>query len=325
MRTHRLGRTDIEVSVLGFGAAGIGNLFTAVDDDTARAAVTAAWDCGVRYFDTAPYYGRGLSERRLGQALADRPRSEFVVSTKIGRVLVRDAAFAGTDPAPGLFDVRDELYCELDYSRDGVYRSFEASLTRLALDRVDIVYIHDAEQHMDTAIGQSVPALIELREQGVVRAIGAGMNTVGDLRRFVADTDIDVVMLANRWTLLDRTARSLLDDCARRGVAVVLAAPFNSGLLASAWPMPGAHFHYEPVRPAVLARARALARVCEQHGAVLPHAALQFPLLEPVVASVVTGMRTAHEARANAEGIQALLPPALWTDLDRAMAPENLP
>jgi D-threo-aldose 1-dehydrogenase len=281
VKTIRLGRTAVEVSTLGFGAAPIGNLYTATDDGTARAAVDAAWNGGVRYFDTAPDYGLGLSERRLGAALGGRRREQFTVSTKVGRLPVANPAPTGSDLAAGGFAVGDELTRERDYSRDGVRRSLDASLIRLGMDRVDIVYIHDPEDHMDAALTEAVPALVELREQGTVGAIVAGMNLVDPLRRFVTETDVDAVMVAGRWTLLDRSAAPLLAECEDRGVSVVAAAPFNSGVLARPWPPADAHYDYGRAPAAVLAHARELARACEHHDSTLPHAAMQFPLRYP--------------------------------------------
>jgi D-threo-aldose 1-dehydrogenase len=299
MRTNRLGRTDVEVSVLGFGAAPIGNLYTPIDEEEARAAVETAWAGGVRYFDTAPHYGLGLSERRLGAALADKPRDHFTISTKVGRLLVANPSPTGSDLATGSFAVDDALTRERNYSGDGVRRSLEASLERLGLDRVDIVYVHDPDDHMDTAINQAVPALIELREQGVVGAIGAGMNYVDPLMRFATQADVDVLMVAGRWTLLDRSAERLLAVCEERGISVAAAAPFNSGLLARPWPADDAHFDYGPVQAGVLSAARAAATTCTDYGTSLPHAAMQFPLQHPAVACVVAGMRTPEQAAQN--------------------------
>jgi D-threo-aldose 1-dehydrogenase len=244
VKRHRIGRTDVYVSELGFGGAPIGNLYEPVPDEDAAAAVRTAWEGGVRYFDTAPHYGLGLSERRLGAALRDRPRDEFVISTKVGRLLVANPAPTGSDLAVGGFAVPDDLTRERDYSRDGVRRSLDASLDRLGLDRIDMVYIHDAEDHMEQALREAVPALIELREQGVVGAIGAGMNFVAPLLRFVIEADVDAVMLAGRWTLADRTGEPLVEACADREVSVVTAAPFNSGLLARPTPGENAYFDY---------------------------------------------------------------------------------
>jgi D-threo-aldose 1-dehydrogenase len=228
MSSRLLGRTDVELSELGFGGGAIGNMYERVDDETAKAAVDAAWDAGIRYFDTAPHYGLGLSERRLGAALAGRPRHELVVSTKVGRLLVPNQSPTGSDMAAG-FAIADDLTRLWDFSRDGVRRSLDASLERLGLDRVDIVYVHDPEEHLDDAIRHAVPALVELREAGVVRAIGVGANSWQPLMRFLAEADIDAILLAGRWTLLDRSGRPLLDECVRRNVSVVAAAPFNSG------------------------------------------------------------------------------------------------
>ena len=229
MNRNALGRTNVHVTDLGFGAAPIGNLYKAIDDETAHAAVLAAWDGGVRYFDTAPHYGLGLAERRVGAALRDKPRADFVLSTKVGRLLVDNPHPTGSDLDDGGFAVRDDLARELDYSRDGVLRSLDASLERLGMDRIDVVYIHDAEESMDQAVTEAVPALAQLRDQGVVGAIGAGMNFTAPLLRFVTESDVDAVMLAGRWTLADRSGEPLLTACAERGVSVVAAAPFNSG------------------------------------------------------------------------------------------------
>ncbi len=314
MKRNPLGRTDVEVTTLGFGAAPIGNLYRAIDDDQARAAVDAAWDGGVRYFDTAPHYGLGLSERRLGSALADRPRAEFVVSTKVGRLLVPNPAPTGSDLESGGFAVDDQLTRKRDYTGDGVYRSIEASLDRLGLDRIDIVYIHDCEDFMDQAITETMPALVRLRDEGVVGAVGAGLNFVEPLARLVAETDADAMMVAGRWTLVDRSAEQLLELCADRGVSVVSAAPFNSGLLAREWPPDDAHFNYEPASSAVLEQARDWARACRRLGVTLPQAAMQFPLRHPAVACVVAGLRTAGQAAEAVAWVEEPLPRRLWDE-----------
>ena len=234
----------LAVSGLGFGGASLGNLYVETSDAEARASVDAAWDGGVRYFDTAPHYGLGLSERRLGAALAGRPRADYVLSTKVGRLLEPNPAPTGSDLESGGFAVPDDLVRRFDFSRDGVLRSLEASLGRLGVSRVDIVYVHDPDEHLDQAISEAIPALAELRDQGVIGAVGAGMNQWQALLRMVREADLDVVMLAGRWTLLDRSGAPLLAECAERGVAVVAAAPYNSGLLARDWPEPGGHFNY---------------------------------------------------------------------------------
>ncbi|MGW1214525.1 aldo/keto reductase [Streptomyces sp. NPDC002499] len=316
MNIERLGRTKVHVSSLGFGAAPLGNLYSAINDDEARATVDAAWDAGLRYYDTAPHYGLGLSERRLGEALAHRPREEFAVSTKVGRLLEPHPAPTGSDLSAGGFAVPDTLIRRPDYSRAGVLRSLATSLDRLGLDRVDIVYVHDPDDHLDTAVGEAIPALLELRDQGVIGAVGVGANTVGPLLRTVTETDIDTVMVAGRWTLLDRTARPLLDACAARGVSLVAAAPFNSGLLSRPYPAADATFDYGPVPEQVLHRVHRLAEVCARHRMVLPHAALRFPLRSPEVACVVAGFRSADEVRAAARWTGVDLTDETWADLD---------
>jgi D-threo-aldose 1-dehydrogenase len=315
VKRNRIGRTDVQVTELGFGAAPIGNLYRPVDDDTAHAAVTAAWAGGVRYFDTAPHYGLGLSEGRLGAALRGLPREGYVVSTKVGRLLVPNPNPTGTDLASGGFAVPDDLTRRFDYSRDGVRRSLDASLSRLGLDRVDIVYVHDPEEHMDEAVHETIPALAELREQGVVAAIGVGMNLVAPLLRFVTETDVDAVMLAGRWTLADRTGAPLLTACAERGVSLVAAAPYNSGLLAHSYPPDGSYFNYDPAPADVLAFARKLADVSDAHGVALPHAALRYPARHPAVPTVVVGIRNAEQSRSNLDWATRPVPDALWDDL----------
>jgi D-threo-aldose 1-dehydrogenase len=306
---------DWPIGTVGFGGAPIGNLYSEVEDQVARSVLDLAWDAGVRYFDTAPHYGLGLSERRLGAALQGRPRDEYVISTKVGRLLVPNPKPLGSDLASGGFAVPDTLIRRRDYSRDGILRSLEASLGRLGLDRIDIVFVHDPEDYMEAAVSEAIPALIELREQGVIRAIGAGMNMVAPLQRFVTETDVDVVMVAGRWTLVDRSAAPLLQDCMEHGVAVVAAGVFNSGVLSQIEPSEGAHFEYGPVPADVLAAARACARVCNAHGTTLPAAALQFPLRHPAVNAVVVGMRSEQDCAEDFQWLRASIDDALWDEL----------
>jgi len=313
---RQVGRTEVALTELGFGSSRLGNLYAAIDDDTATATVDAAWHAGIRYFDTAPHYGLGLAERRLGKALADRPRHELVVSTKVGRLLEPNPRPTGSDLAAGGFDTPDDLVRRFDYSRDGVRRSLEASLERLGLDRVDVVLVHDPDDFVDEATRSAVPALVRLRDEGVVGAVGVGMNQWEAPLRTVRETDVDVVMLAGRWTLLDRTGAPLLEACAERGVSVLAAGPFNSGILAASWPDEGATFDYSPADEALLARAQALATVCRRHDVALPGAALRFPLRSDVVASVVAGMGTAQEVRSNIEWLATDLPETMWEELD---------
>jgi D-threo-aldose 1-dehydrogenase len=311
----RIGQTDVRVSELGFGGAPIGNLYRAVTDGRARAAIDTAWQHGVRYFDTAPHYGLGLSERRLGTALAGRSRGDFVLSTKVGRLLEDNPMPTGSDLASGGFAVPDTLRRRLDFSAAGVRRTLEGSLERLAVDRVDIVLVHDPDDHLEVVVAETIPTLQRLRDKGMVSAIGVAMNGWRPLLRLVDQTGIDVVMLAGRWTLVDRSGGPLLDACDRRGVSVLAAGPFNSGLLARSWPPSDAMYDYARASADVLARARALAAACRARGVELPHAALLFPLRHPAVASVVAGVRSAPEAESAAAWAGAPLPDDLWEAL----------
>lgn len=317
---RRLGRTSVELPLLGLGAASLGNLYRAMDDATACAVVDTAWDLGVRYFDTAPHYGLGLSERRLGDALARRPRDGYVLSTKVGRLLRPNPHPTGSDLAEALFDVPDDLHRVLDYSGDGVRRSIEESLARLGLDRIDVVYVHDPDDHVDEALVGAIPALLTLRDEGVVGAVGVGMNQWQAPLRIVQESDVDVVMLAGRWTLLDRTGRPLLERClelgVERGVSVVDAAPYNSGILATDTPTQDAHFDYGPAGAGLLARALALAATAREHGTHLPHAALQFPLRHAAVASVVVGASSPRQVTSTVTGMSTPVPEGFWDAMD---------
>jgi D-threo-aldose 1-dehydrogenase len=309
---RELGRSGLTVTELALGSAAIGNLYTEVDDDTAAATVDAAWHGGIRLFDVAPHYGLGLAERRLGAALAARPRDEYVISTKVGRLLVPVAGPAGRD-AEG-FAVPAAYERRFDYSADGVRASIEASLARLGLDRIDIALIHDPDDHEEQAFAEAYPALERLRGEGVVRAIGAGMNQAGMLTRFITDTDIDVVLLAGRYTLLDqRAAPTLLPAAQQRGVSVLAGGVFNSGLLAR--PGPGARFDYRTAPPALIERARAIEATCARYGVPLRAAAARFPLRHPAVAAVLIGARTPQEITEAVALRRVAIPDALWDAL----------
>ncbi|WP_328808782.1 aldo/keto reductase [Nonomuraea montanisoli] len=293
----------------GFGAAPIAGLYEAVSEEQARATVEAAWSSGVRLFDTAPHYGLGLSERRLGAALAGR--TGYVLSTKVGRLLVPSSRGGRDDQG---FDVPADHTRVWDFSRDGVRRSLEESLERLGLPAVDVALIHDPDQHMEEALAHAYPALAELRDQGVIKAVGVGMNQWQAPLRFVEETGVDVVMLAGRYTLLDQSGLPLLEACAKRGVRVLAAGVFNSGLLATA--RLSGTFDYAPAPPAVLDRARRVAAICESHGVPLPQAAMAFPLRHPAVASIVLGARSPEEVRANAALWDRPVPEDLWAELE---------
>ncbi|GAB7190416.1 aldo/keto reductase [Kineococcus sp. NUM-3379] len=312
--TRALGRSGLRVSTFGFGAGPLGGLFDPVGEDEALAALQSAWDAGVRYFDVAPHYGAGLAEQRLGTFLAGRPRDEYVVSTKVGRLLVDD-----TDLDPGRLQegFRGGLAKRRvwDFSADGVRRSLEDSLRRLGLDRVDVLFAHDPHGREEEVLATGLPELARLREEGVVSAVGAGVDDVGMLTRFARTGLADVLLVPGRWTLLDRTAgEELLPECVERGIGVVVGGALNSGVLAD--PSPGARFDYAPASGEVLALARRQQEVCARHGCTLLRAALQFPLRHPAVASVLVGMRDAAEAQAAAADLGAQVPAELWEELE---------
>jgi D-threo-aldose 1-dehydrogenase len=309
-------RLRVPLPPLGFGAAQIGNLFEATTDDEAAQAVDAAWAGGIRYYDTAPHYGLGLSERRLGAALAGRERAEALVSTKVGRLLV---------PSPGTADRLDSesfvvsasMRRVWDFSADEVRRSLDASLERLRLDHVDIVFLHDPDDHWHEASGTGIAALGALRDQGVIDAIGVGMNQSAMPAEFVRRHDIDVVMLAGRYTLLDQSALDdLLPLAADRGMRVIAAGVYNSGLLSQPWPTAGATYDYRLASGELIDRASRLAATCQAYGVDLPTAAIHFPLRHPAVASVVVGARTAAQVRINVARSAASVPDDLWVELE---------
>jgi D-threo-aldose 1-dehydrogenase len=312
-----LGRTGLSVTRLGLGGASIGGLFAAVSNDDAIATVRHAWDLGIRTFDVAPLYGYGSAERRMGAALAGRPRDDFVLETKVGR-LVRplDAIAPGAD-----VDRQDANYARsepvglvFDYSADGVRRSIEESLVRLGLDRLDIALIHDPDDHWPAAIGEAYPALARLRDEGVIRAIGAGMNQSKMLARFAREGDFDVFLLAGRYTLLDQDALTeLLPLCVERGIAILVGGVMNSGVLAN--PRAGSRFNYQPAPDAVVVRARRLADVCERHDVPLRAAAIQFPLAHPAVRSLIAGVRRIDHLDEYPEMMRRPIPADLWADL----------
>ncbi|MFF4829372.1 aldo/keto reductase [Streptomyces sp. NPDC001312] len=314
MRTTGLGGSAVRVSELALGCAALGNLYHPVTDEAAHATVDAAWDAGIRTFDTAPHYGLGLSERRLGAALRDRPRDTYTLSTKVGRLLVPDPeGCAGDDLAHG-FAVPATHRRVWDFSADAVLRSLEASLERLGVDRVDVALLHDPDDHAEQALREAYPALERLRAEGVVRAIGIGMNQCALPARFVRETDIDVVLLAGRYTLLEQEGLAeLLPEAAARGRSVVIGGVFNSGLLTA--PRPGATYDYAPAPRPVLDRALRLLAVTERHGVPLRAAALRFPFGHRAVASVLTGARSPEEVRDTVEQLRRPIPHALWDAL----------
>jgi D-threo-aldose 1-dehydrogenase len=316
-RDYRRGGSLTEV---GMGSAQLGNLFVETSDEESTAAVDAAWQAGIRYFDTAPHYGLGLSERRLGRALAGRPREEYVLSSKVGRLLVDSPETAHQQDDDG-FVVPAETKRVFDFTRDGVLQSVESSLERLGVDRLDIAYLHDPDDHWEAASTTGVDALVELRDQGVVGAIGAGMNQSAMLAEFVRRTDVDIMMVAGRYSLLDQSAADdLLPIAAERGVSVVAAAVYNSGILSTSTVPADAHFDYGVAPAEVLAKARRIQEVCATFEVDLPAAAVQFPLRRPEVASVVLGIRTARHATSSVDRATVPIPDELWG----ALADEGL-
>ncbi|MFE2473452.1 aldo/keto reductase [Streptomyces mirabilis] len=314
MRLRKIQNTPVAVTELGFGASVIGNLYRVTPADDATAAVDAAWDAGIRYFDTAPHYGLGLSEQRLGAALRGRPRDEYLISSKVGRLLVPNEEPHGVDTEG--FVVRDDLRRQWDFSRDGVLRSIEDTLERTGLDRLDIVYLHDPDDYWRQAAEEALPTLAELRDQGVIGAIGAGMNQSAMLARFLRETAADIVMLAGRYTLLDQSALDdVLPAAQEHGKSVVAVGVFNSGLLSRDRPAEGMKYDYQDAPPELVARALAIAEVCATHGTTLPAAAMAFPHTHPSIINVTLGMRTPEQVGRNVELHDQHIPDGLWDDL----------
>lgn len=307
---------SLELGKLGFGGAGIGNLYRAIPDGEALATVLAAWDAGIRYFDTAPHYGLGLSEQRLGAVLRDKPRDEFVISTKVGRLLQPNPG-GGQDPEG--FDVPATSRRVWDFSEAGIRRSIEDSLERLGLGHVDIAYLHDPDVHdLQAGISQGLPALEKLRSEGVVRAIGVGINSAEAALECIEAADLDLVMLAGRYTLLEQPSVPLLDRCVERSTGVVSVGAYNSGLLARPDVPEDAHYNYHQAPPDVLERARALAALCRDFDVELPTAALQFPLRHPAVVNVTAGATSPEQVTVNAARMEATVPEELWNALEAA-------
>jgi D-threo-aldose 1-dehydrogenase len=294
--------------------APIANLGREIDEEVAFAALEAAWEAGVRYYDVAPHYGLGLGERRLGRFLATKPRHEFVLSTKVGRLLVEGPD--GIRPDTEGFAVRSSLTRRRDYSADGVRRSLDESLDRMGLDRIDVVFVHDPDDYRTEVLDGAFPALDELRREVTIASYGAGMNQTEALADFIRNTDLDIVMCAGRYTLLEQTALDdLLPTALERGVSVVAAAVFNSGLLARDRPTADQTYNYGTAPAALVERATAIADACESHGTSLPVAATQFALGHPAVATVCTGARSPEQVRRNASLFDVNIPTGLWSDL----------
>lgn len=326
MASRSIGKTGLEVSRLGFGGAPIGGFRFNVSERHACATVEAAYETGIRYFDTSPYYGYGRSEHIFGQALRTFDRDSFVLSTKVGRWM---APKADRDEVAGWRPGGLPFKPTFDYSRDGTLRSLDQSLLRLGMNRIDIVLIHDvdvwthgsqelADTYFRDVMTGCYPALVELRRTGVIKAIGVGLNDSEMCLRFAREADLDCIMLAGRYTLLEQGALTeLLPYCAERHISILLAGPLNSGILATG-AVTAASYDYQPAPEAVFERVRHLQSVCARHGVALATAALQFPLAHRCIASVVAGGVHAGEVRENAARMTVSIPSALWADLKQA-------
>jgi D-threo-aldose 1-dehydrogenase len=317
----KFGRVDLEVSAFSFGTAPVGNIFREIDEATSDAMFQTAWDAGVRYYDTAPMYGHGLSELRTGQSLRWKERDDFVLSSKVGRVL-KPARKADIDYAPWTNAGRNTMH--FDYSYDGTMRSFEDSLQRMNLEHMDIVFIHDIDvftrgdeqpevfrQAMDTCYR----ALDDLRSQGVVKAIGVGVNEWEVCHAALKANDFDCFLLAGRYTLLEQDAlNEFLPLCEERGAAVVVGGGFNSGILATG-AKPGAKYNYAPAPEDILQKVASIEKVCADHGVPLPAAALQFVVAHPAIPSFIAGTRTVEQLKQNLDWFSHPIPADFWAAL----------
>jgi D-threo-aldose 1-dehydrogenase len=324
LATCKLGKSGLDVSILGFGGAPLGDLWNKLSDETAVSAVQRAADAGLSLFDTSPLYGHGLSEHRFGQALRQRPRNSFVLSTKVGRILepMDDAKIQR-----GLFAGGLNFEAHYDYSYDGTMRSIEHSLHRLGLNRVDVLLIHDIdvwthgsdyERRLGQVMSGCYPALEKLRSSGVVRAIGVGVNEIIPSLHFARETDIDCILLAGRYTLLEHAALDeLLPLCSQKNIGIMLGGPYNSGILATG-AVPGATHDYRPALPHIMDRVAKIDAICKSHGEPIAAVALQFPLGHPCVSSVIPGAINPEQVDRNIALMQRPIPPALWDDLKQA-------
>jgi D-threo-aldose 1-dehydrogenase len=321
------GRTRLTVTRVGLGTAPLGGLYSGVDEGTALETVRRAFDAGVRFFDTAPLYGHGLAEQRVGRALSERPRDELVLATKVGRLLRSDAPPDDSQLSGGFdrWPAAPPVNPVFDFGYDGVMRSVEESLERLGLDRVDVLHIHDPDEHEQDALDGAYRALARLRSEGVIAAVGAGMNQAEMLVRFARAADFDCFLVAGRYTLLDQSAlRELFPLCLESGIAIVLGGVYNSGILAD--PRPGATFDYSPAPPELVERAQRLDAVCRRHGVPLKAAALQFAAAHPAVTVLLLGTRDPHELDESLSLLDAPVPSELWDDLRRErLLPEQAP
>lgn len=322
MRLASIGKTEVEVTRLGLGGAPMGGLFTDVAERQAKQTLEQAYQGGVRYFDTAPLYGSGKSEKFFGAFLSKISREDFVLSTKVGRVLDPTRTSRDDD----MFENLPDMEVRFDFSRDGVLRSIEDSLDRLGLDKIDIVLIHDPDEHFEQAISESFPTLAELRSQGVIGAVGAGMNQWEMLARFANEGDFDCFLLAGRYTLLDFSALTeFMPLCLEKNISVILGGPYNSGILASDLG-PDSTYFYEKAPSEVIARAQEIRKICNEFSVPLKAAALQFGLLHPAVTATIPGAREPSEVSENIEMASLKIPLSFWNALkSERLIPAEVP
>lgn len=314
----KIPKIDISISKLALGTAPLGGLFTSVPESQAEETILSAINSGISYFDTAPLYGYGNAERRLGSALR-KSGKPFVISSKVGRVLNQiDPAAKSTDDSLGSYvDVDPNLTPIFDFSRDGILRSIEDTLKRTGLSKIDIAYIHDADDRIGEAIEKSYPVLSELRSQGVLSGIGVGMNYCAPSVRAVKEMDLDIILIAGRFSLLDQSAQDeLFVECMKKKTGVVIGGVYNSGILAN--PTKGATYDYEPARDELIERAIAIREIFSKFNIPLTAAAIQFPLRHPAVTAVLTGSRSVAELQANINDFDREIPQSAWDAIDES-------
>jgi len=331
----RLGNGGLTFTELGFGAAPLGNLYKSISDAEADAVLTQAWDAGVRYYDTAPLYGFGLSETRMNRFLRDKPRNKYVLSTKVGRLL-RPCPEDQRDGIGKWFDVpsRQEQY---NYSYDGIMRSVEFSLERLGQNRIDILYVHDldlanhktqevVDQHLETLMQGGYRALVELRDQGTIKAFGAGLNDWQTCQTMAERGDFDLFLLAGRYTLLEQEAlETFLPLVESRGIGIITGGPYNSGILATG-ARPGAFYNYDPAPEEILERVARIEKICDAHGVRMVDAAFKFPLHHPSTVSVIPGGQGVAEMKSNIAAARTHIPFTLWSELkEQGLIREDAP
>ncbi|MBS0363550.1 MAG: aldo/keto reductase [Proteobacteria bacterium] len=325
-KTRRLGRTSVSLPLFGFGGAGLGNLFDDIEDRTADETLAAAWDEGVRYYDTSPWYGRGLSEHRFGRALYRKPRDEFILSTKVGRLFSAPKDIAAFDASERAWRHGLAFEHRHDYTYEGVMRSFEDSLQRLRLNRIDLLIIHDLDSlvlgserlvdaHLDQLATSGIMALQDLKASGRIKAIGAGVNQMGTIPKFLDVLDLDFFLVALPYTLAEQPVLDVeFPLCEKRGVGVIIGAVFASGILATG-AAPGAKLHYRDPTPDEAERINRIEAVCRKFETPLAAAALQFTLHHPSVASIIPGAIHPSQVKRNIELFRHDTPPQLWAEL----------